>query len=44
MPLPPVLILACGNPSRGDDALGPLLLERLQNWLDEAWPGRRLRS
>ena len=24
-----VLISACGNPSRGDDALGPLLLERL---------------
>jgi hydrogenase maturation protease len=23
------LILACGNPSRGDDALGPLFLERL---------------
>ncbi len=36
MPLPPVLILACGNPSRGDDALGPLLADRLQNWLDEA--------
>ncbi|MBZ0104235.1 MAG: hydrogenase maturation protease [Sulfuricella denitrificans] len=25
----PLLIFACGNPSRGDDALGPLLLERL---------------
>lgn len=24
-----LLILACGNPSRGDDALGPLLIERL---------------
>jgi hydrogenase maturation protease len=24
-----VLILACGNSSRGDDALGPLLIERL---------------
>ncbi|MFZ1641156.1 MAG: hydrogenase maturation protease [Candidatus Contendobacter sp.] len=24
-----LLILACGNPSRGDDALGPLFLERL---------------
>ncbi|SDW23763.1 hydrogenase maturation protease [Thiocapsa roseopersicina] len=24
-----VLVLACGNPSRGDDALGPLLIERL---------------
>lgn len=32
--LPPVLILACGNPSRGDDALGPLLAERLQGWLE----------
>ncbi len=25
-----LLILAVGNPSRGDDALGPLLLERLE--------------
>lgn len=24
-----LLILACGNPSRGDDALGPALIERL---------------
>lgn len=31
---PAVVILACGNPSRGDDALGPILLERLQDWLD----------
>ncbi len=23
-----------GNPSRGDDALGPLLLERLEDWLN----------
>jgi hydrogenase maturation protease len=30
----PVVILACGNPSRGDDALGPHLLDRLQDWLD----------
>lgn len=30
----PVLILACGNPSRGDDALGPMLLERLAPWLE----------
>jgi hydrogenase maturation protease len=29
----PVVILACGNPSRGDDALGPMLLDRLQDWL-----------
>lgn len=28
-PEAPGLVLACGNPSRGDDALGPLLLERL---------------
>jgi hydrogenase maturation protease len=28
---PPVLILAWGNPSRGDDALGPRLIERLQD-------------
>jgi hydrogenase maturation protease len=25
-----VLILACGNPSRGDDALGPLVVDRLR--------------
>ncbi|MBI4742198.1 MAG: hydrogenase maturation protease [Betaproteobacteria bacterium] len=30
----PVAIFACGNPSRGDDALGPLLLDRLQTWLE----------
>ncbi|HPT50780.1 MAG TPA: hydrogenase maturation protease [Accumulibacter sp.] len=33
MPLAPIAILACGNPSRGDDALGPVLLARLQEWL-----------
>jgi len=27
---PPLLVLAVGNPSRGDDALGPLLLDRLR--------------
>lgn len=27
--LPGTLILACGNPSRGDDALGPTFVERL---------------
>lgn len=27
---PPVLVLAVGNPSRGDDAIGPLLAERLE--------------
>ncbi|TPQ25806.1 hydrogenase maturation protease [Methylomonas koyamae] len=30
----PVLLLACGNPSRGDDALGPLLLEALAEHAD----------
>lgn len=32
----PFVVLACGNPSRGDDALGPLLLARLSPWLQEA--------
>jgi hydrogenase maturation protease len=31
-----ILIFGYGNPSRGDDALGPLLLERLDRLLDEA--------
>lgn len=34
-----VVVLACGNPSRGDDAIGPLLLQRLDDWL--ATSGRR---
>ena len=37
---PTVLILACGNPSRGDDALGPLFLDRLaelQKQHDDDW-------
>jgi hydrogenase maturation protease len=29
-PPAPVLVLAVGNPSRGDDALGPLLAERVE--------------
>lgn len=32
----PFVVLACGNPSRGDDALGPTLLERLEIWLVRA--------
>ena len=28
-----VVVLASGNRSRGDDAVGPLLLERLAAWL-----------
>lgn len=31
-----VLIFGYGNPSRGDDALGPLLLDRLEHRLDGA--------
>ena len=34
MPRPRVLILAWGNPSRGDDALGPRLIERLEGLRD----------
>ena len=30
----PVAIFAIGNPSRGDDALGPHLLARLSEWLE----------
>ena len=30
---PPILIFAIGNESRGDDALAPLLLRRLDAWL-----------
>lgn len=28
--LKPVLVIGIGNPSRGDDALGPMLIERLE--------------
>ncbi len=30
MPQNPVLVIGYGNPSRGDDAIGPVLLERLE--------------
>ena len=30
---PEVVVFAVGNRSRGDDAIGPLLLERLNSWL-----------
>jgi hydrogenase maturation protease len=37
----PLLVLAWGNPSRGDDALGPLLAERLLAHAKTAsWAGR----
>lgn len=29
-PIAPILVFGYGNPARGDDALGPLLIERLQ--------------
>lgn len=39
--VPPLLVLAWGNPSRGDDALGPLLAERLQNHAETvSWADR----
>lgn len=31
----PLVIFAVGNPSRGDDAIGPLLCARLADWLDD---------
>ena len=30
-----IVILCCGNPSRGDDAIGPMIFERLQNHAGE---------
>jgi len=30
------LVFAVGNPSRGDDALGPVLVERLEPWIADA--------
>ena len=28
-----VVVLGCGNPSRGDDALGPALMARVEAWM-----------
>ncbi len=36
MMVAPFLIFAVGNESRGDDALGPLLLRQLELWLNES--------
>lgn len=36
----PWLVLAIGNPSRGDDAFGALMAERLQTWLHTQPPER----
>lgn len=35
----PVLVFGWGNPSRGDDALGPMFMEQLSAWLAEAQLG-----
>lgn len=35
---PRTLVIAVGNPSRGDDAAGPLLAERLSSWLSDQGP------
>ena len=29
----PIVVFAVGNPSRGDDAIGPELCARLEKWL-----------
>jgi len=36
----PILVLAWGNPSRGDDALGPLCLTALREQLPDRWQDR----
>ena len=30
----PVVVFAVGNPSRGDDAIGPVICGRLAEWLE----------
>lgn len=32
----PIVVLAVGNPSRGDDAIGPVLSQRLADWLRDS--------
>ncbi len=32
----PIVVFAVGNPSRGDDAIGPELCGRLEKWLENA--------
>ena len=41
---PRLLVLGIGNPSRGDDALGPLLVERVGAALAEGARAARLAS
>lgn len=38
---PRIVLLGCGNPSRGDDALGPVLLELAEQWIRQH-PGKRV--
>lgn len=38
----PVLVFAIGNESRGDDALAPLLVRGLEDWVEEAGLGGRV--
>lgn len=38
-----IVVLGCGNPSRGDDALGPKLMARVEAWL-QAHPGRAVEA
>lgn len=34
-----LVVLGCGNPSRGDDSLGPALMKRVEDWI-RVHPGR----
>jgi hydrogenase maturation protease len=38
----PILVFAVGNESRGDDALGPLLLRELEGWAKAAGLDKRI--
>ena len=38
----PVVVFAVGNPSRGDDAIGPEICGRLENWLKNAGLAERV--
>ena len=38
----PLLVFGWGNPSRGDDALGPMLAEQLADWARSQLPAGRL--
>jgi hydrogenase maturation protease len=38
----PCLVIAVGNPSRGDDALAPALLQRLREWVTQRGQHERI--